>query len=311
MVTFNPDQDAERHAQRDHRLHGDLQLRDRAGQRSGWRHRRPSAHRSGRGATPVPQPVITPVAISPTPPSGEVVDPNAGVSPNLTIPTWGPGGTNSGFDVTTSTLALSNYSRQTVSGLTVNLNIVDPLIPPDLGNDGDLEIQLTHTWTDPVTGGSKSSTVVLYEKPGDTNQNFTNVTFSDQAAQSILLASGPYTNGTFQAYQPAQPLTGLNGSQVNGNYTLSIDNFSLHQLRNAGELVDHGRLHASGNSPVRNERPAPDRGGDGPERRWHVQSKPADHAIHGPDPRRRVCGPDAPAHGAFHVQRHQYPQPAI
>ena len=39
--------------------------------------------------------------------------------------------------------------------------------------------------------------------------------------------------------------------------------------------------------------------------------EPADHAVHGPDARRRVRGPDAPAHRALHVQRLQYPQPAI
>ena len=40
---------------------------------------------------PQPQPVINPAT-----------DPNATVSPNLPIPTWGPGGSNTGFDYTTS-----------------------------------------------------------------------------------------------------------------------------------------------------------------------------------------------------------------
>ena len=149
---------------------------------------------------------------------------NAGLSPNLSIPTWGPGGSgNPFFDETTSTINLpSNYNNQVISGLTVNVNITDPLTPPGLGNDGDLFIELT---------APNGNTAILYYKPGDTNQNFTNVTFSDQAAQSILLANGPYTNGTFQ---PSSPLTALNGSPVNGTYTLTIDNY---QPTNSGTLV--------------------------------------------------------------------------
>ena len=169
------------------------------------------------------QPVITPVSISPTPPTGQVVDPNAKASPNLSIPTWGPGGSGTQFDVTQSTINLSGYNiNQLISGLTVNVNIIDPLSSPGLGNDGDLFIELT---------APNGSTSILYFKPGDTSQNFTNVTFSDHAPQSILLANGPYTNGT---YQPFNPLTALNGSLVNGPYTLTIDNY---QPTNSGTLV--------------------------------------------------------------------------
>ncbi len=172
---------------------------------------------------PQPEPVITPVKITPTPPGGEIVDPKASVSPNLSIPTWGPGGSGTQYDQTTSTITLSAYNNETINGLTVNLTITDPLTPPGLGNDGDLELELT---------APNGNTIVLYEKPGDTNQNLTNVTFSNSAAQSILLASGPYTNGT---YQPNNPLTLLNGSAVNGVYVLTIDNFSN---INAGTLVN-------------------------------------------------------------------------
>ena len=110
---------------------------------------------------PVSQPVISPAT-----------DAHAKVSPNLTIPTWGPGGSGSQFDETTSTINLTGYNNQTISGLTVNLNITDPLTPPGLGNDGDLVIELT---------APNGNTIILYEKPGDANQNFTNVTFSDRA----------------------------------------------------------------------------------------------------------------------------------
>ena len=49
------------------------------------------------------------------------------------------------------------------------------------------------------------------------------MTFSDKAAQSIEVASGPYTNGTFESYNP---LTLASGGPVNGTYTLYIDNYS-------------------------------------------------------------------------------------
>jgi len=159
---------------------------------------------------PQPQPVITPLT-----------DPNATTSPNIPIAPWGPGGTGTGFDVSTSTITLNGYNNQTISGLTVNLNIIDPLAG-GRGNDGALFIELT---------APNGNTSILYFKPGDTNQNFTNVTFSDHAAQSILLANGPYTNGTYQGYNP---LTLLNGSPVAGTYTLTIDNYVSY---NAGTLV--------------------------------------------------------------------------
>ncbi len=111
------------------------------------------------------------------------------------------------------------YNNQTISGLTVNINIADPT--NGLGDIGDLFIGL-------ITPNGIG--IVLYYKPGDTNKNLTNVTFSDRASQSIEVASGPYTNGTFESYNP---LTLANGGPVNGTYTLFIDNFSIDQYRNA------------------------------------------------------------------------------
>ena len=92
------------------------------------------------------------------------------------------------------------------------MNILDPV--SGLGTLGDLEMELI---------APNGDEIILYDKPGDPNKNFTNVTFSDQGPQSILLASGPYTNGTFQ---PNDPLDSLSGGPVNGQYTLVIDNFS-------------------------------------------------------------------------------------
>jgi subtilisin-like proprotein convertase family protein len=169
---------------------------------------------------PVPQPVISPAT-----------DPNAKITPNLPIPTWGPGGSNSNFDLTNSFITLSGYNNQTISGLTLNVTIDDS----GNGNLGDIAFALV------APNGNVS---YVYYKPGDTNTTLNNVTFSDAAAQSILVASGPYDNGTFQPGAAAIPLNGfilspsaltaLNGSPVNGTYELSIYNFSQ---TNSGTLV--------------------------------------------------------------------------
>jgi subtilisin-like proprotein convertase family protein len=155
--------------------------------------------------TPVPQPVISPAT-----------DANAQISyvaPGLPVPTWGTGGSGiNGNDFTVSTLNLSGYGGQTISGLTVNLNLTHT-------QDGDLDIFLF---------APNGQVAVLYYKPGDTSQNFTNVTFSDQAAQSILSATGPYDNKTLRPagadafFGGFFPLTALNGSPVNGTYELVI-----------------------------------------------------------------------------------------
>ena len=121
-------------------------------------------------------------------------------------------------------MTLSGHANQTISGLTVNLNITDPSSPLSLGNDGDLFIE-AHCARMATPPSSTTS-------PATPTQNFTNVTFSDQAAQSILLASGPYTNGTYPSR--FDPLTGLNGGTVNGDYTLTIDNYSY---INSGTLL--------------------------------------------------------------------------
>ena len=70
-----------------------------------------------------------------------------------------------------------------------------------------------------LTAPNGNSTT-LYSKPGDNGQNFINTTFSDLATQSILAGTAPYSNGP---YQPFNPLATLDGSQVNGTYTLTID----------------------------------------------------------------------------------------
>ncbi len=150
---------------------------------------------------PQAQPVISPAT-----------DPDALNSTPMPVASFGPGGSGTTFDETLSDINLTGFNNQTISGLTVNVNIADPT--NGLGDIGDLFIGL-------ITPNGVG--IVLYEKPGDPNKNLTNVTFSDRASQSIEIASGPYTNGTFESFNP---LTLANGGPVNGTYTLFIDNFS-------------------------------------------------------------------------------------
>ncbi len=141
---------------------------------------------------------------------------SATASPNLPIPKWGPGGSgNLNEDETVSTLKVSGFQGYTITNLSVNLNIQNTV-------DGSLFIELM---------APNGEVAVLYYKPGDTSSNFTNVTFSDTGAQSILVANGPYDNGT---YQPYTSLSTLAGQAVDGTYTLIIDNY---QYTNSGTLL--------------------------------------------------------------------------
>jgi len=139
---------------------------------------------------PVPQP---PVTVS------------SGSNLNLPIPDV----TNN--DVTESNIIVSGQpTNAKVSNITVTINLTYP-------SDGDLEIALVRFDL------STLQYSFIYFKPGDTNQNFTNVTFSDSASQSINTAPGPYTNGT---YQPSNPLSALSGVPLNGDYTLYVYDFN-------------------------------------------------------------------------------------
>ena len=177
-------------------------------------------------STPTPQTptaIQTPIWSYDTVPQQQGVV-SFGISPNETISPWGPGGSGTLFDQTLSTFTVptnAQTANESINDLSVNVTITDPG-GNGLGELGDLFIYL-------FTPNGQD--VILYYKPGDTNRNLTNVTFSDDAAQSILLANGPYTNGTFQGYNT---LDSLNGGPVAGQWELGIDNYSS---INTGTLV--------------------------------------------------------------------------
>ncbi len=137
---------------------------------------------------PVVQPVIGPISSTDVP---------------LRVPTSGTGGSGTGDDITTSTIRLAGYVNQSITDIQVNLNL-------NHQRDGDLTIEL-------IAPNGQAS--ILYSNPGDLGQNFVNTTFSDSAAESILAGIAPYTG----PFRPFSPLSALNGSSVDGTYTLVID----------------------------------------------------------------------------------------
>src|SRR5206468_6417148 len=74
--------------------------------------------------------------------------------------------------------------------------------------DGDLVLHLVHGATD----------IILSNRRGSSGDNFTNTVFDDQATTPIASGTPPYT-GTFK---PDNPLTGFNGQNATGDWTLHV-----------------------------------------------------------------------------------------
>ena len=109
------------------------------------RHRPSSARRSGRS-----RPSPSPSRSSPRSPT-----PTRKVSPDIPVASFGPGGSGTTFDETLSNITLAGFANQSISGLTVNVNIADPT--NGLGDIGDLFIGLI----------TPNTHIILYYKPGD------------------------------------------------------------------------------------------------------------------------------------------------
>jgi len=111
----------------------------------------------------------------------------------------------------------------TISGLTnpiadvnVTINITHPW-------DGDAEISLI---------SAAGTTIELSIGNGGSGADYTGTTFDDDATTAITAGSAPFTG----SFQPEQPLSGLNGEDANGTWTLSVyDNYAS---------GDHGTLNS-------------------------------------------------------------------
>ncbi|CAN5891901.1 hypothetical protein BH23PLA1_BH23PLA1_20250 [soil metagenome] len=123
------------------------------------------------------------------------------------IPPFGTGGSDSppGLETTRSFITIENVQPDArISDVNVNLTLTHFFV-------GDLVINLV---------SPDGRRVVLSRNNGGSEDNYTNTTFDDQAAQSITSGFAPFTG----LFRPEQSLSSLNGSQViNGIWTLEVE----------------------------------------------------------------------------------------
>lgn len=129
-----------------------------------------------------------------------------------------------------------NAPTQTAGTTTAFITITDSRQIIDLNvrlrlthsSDSDLTISLISPPTSTQPAGRE---VVLVDRRGGSNANFTNTVFDDEATSSITTAAAPFT-GTFR---PEQALGGFDGQSAAGTWTLRIvDNSPL----NTGQLLN-------------------------------------------------------------------------
>jgi subtilisin family serine protease/subtilisin-like proprotein convertase family protein len=101
-----------------------------------------------------------------------------------------------------SLLTISQGTR--IGHVKVRLNITHPAVT-------DLVIHLQ---------APDGTDVTLSQQMGGPSPNMINTTFDDDASASILFASGPLTNGS---YQPLDPLSALNGQSTRGTWKLWVE----------------------------------------------------------------------------------------
>ncbi|MBU0690503.1 T9SS type A sorting domain-containing protein [bacterium] len=89
-------------------------------------------------------------------------------------------------------------------------------------NDVDVLVSIQHTWDSDVTlrlENPAGETVVLVDFAGESGHNFTNTVFNDDAAQSIMQGSAPFTG----SYRPLEPLSRFNGGSGTGTWILHLE----------------------------------------------------------------------------------------
>ena len=118
------------------------------------------------------------------------------------------------LDLSTVDSTLSVPDSVTISDVNVTLTIEHTF-------DGDLDIFLI------APGGG--TTIELTSDNGGSGNNFTGTTFDDSAATAVTAGTAPFTG----SFRPEQPLSGLNGLDSLGTWTLRITD---------DEALDVGRL---------------------------------------------------------------------
>ena len=146
------------------------------------------------------------------------------------------GETSDIFVVSWTLQAQSVYSNSTdvalrdLKTVSSNIKVANDLIISDL----NFRVNIAHTYDSDlvlVLQSPSGSQITLFNRRGGSGDNLTNTLFDDQALFAISQGAAPFTG----SFRPEATLTGLNGKNAKGTWTLFI---SDKQTRDTGKLLD-------------------------------------------------------------------------
>ncbi len=146
------------------------------------------------------------------------------------------GETSDIFVVSWTLQAQSVYSNSTdvalrdLKTVSSNIKVANDLIISDL----NVRVNIAHTYDSDlvlVLQSPSGSQITLFNRRGGSGDNLTNTLFDDQAVFAISQGATPFTG----SFRPEATLTGLNGKNAKGTWTLFI---SDKQTRDTGKLLD-------------------------------------------------------------------------
>ena len=146
------------------------------------------------------------------------------------------GETSDIFVVSWTLQAQSVYSNSTdvalrdLKTVSSNIKVANDLIISDL----NVRVNISHTYDSDlvlVLQSPSGSQITLFNRRGGSGDNLTNTLFDDQALFAISQGAAPFTG----SFRPEATLTGLNGKNAKGTWTLFI---SDKQTRDTGKLLD-------------------------------------------------------------------------
>ncbi len=146
------------------------------------------------------------------------------------------GETSDIFVVSWTLQAQSVYSNSTdvalrdLKTVSSNIKVANDLIIGDL----NVRVNIAHTYDSDlvlVLQSPSGSQITLFNRRGGSGDNLTNTLFDDQALFAISQGAAPFTG----SFRPEATLTGLNGKNAKGTWTLFI---SDKQTRDTGKLLD-------------------------------------------------------------------------
>ncbi|MFQ6102180.1 MAG: proprotein convertase P-domain-containing protein [Anaerolineae bacterium] len=104
-----------------------------------------------------------------------------------------------------------------VDGVISTINVPDSLTV----GDANLTLNITHTYDGDLRAylvSPSGTQVTLFENVGEDGDHFTNTTFDDEASQSILDGTPPFTG----SFLPESPLSAVDGEPAGGDWHLMV-----------------------------------------------------------------------------------------